>query len=761
MAAVSSFGDEAAKHSIRQAIARQADGRAALENRDVVVTGVATVDSATLDSEQYRLYIQDDTGGIALFNKTRHTDLPAVRVGDFVEAEGPIATYAGMIEVAVKRVRVLARGVTPEPIPATVNDLRSHKFYGRLVRLNAPVLGVRPISTGLIVALGTPQQSIDLYLTKRQLLTIRRDFFQPGSVISVVGVASQYDRKPPFKEGWQILPRTAADLALVKSPPRFRMKEVALAGSAVISLALIVFFWNVSLRRRVARQTRVHKEQAESLRIELDERHRAEAAREESELKYRTLVESLTAGLAQSDEQDIIVLVNNRLCEITGFEREELIGEPLAMLTERVKNELFTRRDGGTFPMEIISAPMIDKGQVRGRVTSFSDVSERVLLQRQVEQDNRVKSLGHLAATVAHEFNNVLMGIQPFAELTRRHNPDDERIQKATAYILQSVERGKRISLEILRYTRPVEPALRPIPAGGWLAEIAEDLRTLLGSSIQFSIEDRSDQALMMADPAQLSPVFTNLVLNARDAMPNGGALTITVDKPARGASFSFGVVPGAERFIHFAVRDTGAGIPPEFIGRLFEPLFTTKKGGRTGLGLAVVHQIVSQHGGSIFVESEPGQGTTFHLMIPVAVSQRSYDKAGKKASRSAIERVLLIDDDHVVADGIEALLEAAGIAVRTIGRGELAASAIEQFRPDALVLDIGLPDIDGVELYRQLSRRWPNLPVIFSTGHGDEQKLQELLHRDHVAFLLKPYRAESLLSHLAAISLVPGGVES
>ena len=730
--ALGSHEQKTPKLSLGEAAARNADGRAILEGRNVVVSGVALVEPKTFLSDQYKLYIQDSSGGICLFSSPPQKDLPAVRVGDVVEAEGKIDTYAGMVEVKVNKVRVLARADVPEPAPVTLKELRSHRFYGRLVSLRAPVMGIRPIAKGFTVALGTPKEFIDLHITQKQLPGFKQDLFQPGSVIRIVGIASQYDHEAPFDSGWQIIPRTPADVKLMKSAPLFRKQDVGLAVGVVVALGLAVFFWILSLRRQVARQTRVY---------------------EESELKYRTLVESLTDGLAQSDEQGIIVFVNQRLCQITGYECKELVGKPVSTLTARVSDELFTRPDGSTFPVEIASVPMIDKGAVRGEVISFSDVSERVLLQRQLEQANRVKSLGHLAATVAHEFNNVLMGIQPFAELTRRHNPGNEMIRKATDSILQSVERGKRITLEILRYTRPVEPTLQPIAATAWLAGFADELRALIGSKIQLRIENRADKVHILADPAQLSQVFTNLVLNARDAMPNGGALTIVVQRPESGTHFSFGVVPDAHRYLHFAVRDEGVGIPPELVSRVFEPLFTTKKTGGTGLGLAVAHQVITRHGGLIFVESELQRGTTFHLLIPVTEVACAVDRSEPKATLPNVDRLLIIEDDVVVANGIQAMLEAEGLQVRTIGRGAEAVDTIHEFQPDALVLDIGLPDIDGVELYRQLSQRWPKLPVLFSTGHGDELKLQEYLGQDNIGFLLKPYGGESLLSQLEAIS--------
>jgi signal transduction histidine kinase len=740
------------KLPIGEAAIRRPDGRALREGQKVILSGVASIDSQTLHSDLFKIYVQDETAGICIY-ATEQTGFPVVRVGDIVEAEGTLDTYAGMVELKIKKLRVIGKSRAPAPVEVKLKDLRSHRFYGRLVTLHAPVMGVRPIAKGFIVALGTPQDFIDLHLTQRQLPSFQKDLFRPGTVISITGISSQYDHELPFREGWQILPRVPTDLRLVGSAPLFRAEHVALAVVVFVALGFLIIWWNFSLRREVARKTRVYEQMAESLRIELDQRKRAEKALETSELNYRTLVESLNDGLAQVDDQETIVFVNRRLCEMSGYDRDDLLGKKAAELIGHIEEDLFLRRDGTSFSVEWVAEPIVDQGGLRGQVISFSDVSERVVLQRQLEQANRVRSLGQLAATVAHEFNNVLMGIQPFVELIRKQSPAGASTQKATDSILKSVARGKRISLEILRYARPVEPTLRSIPVAKWLADISEELHGLIGASIKLNMRSRANTAHVLADPAQLSQVFTNLALNARDAMPKGGTLTIAVEEPGRGSTFSFAVVPNAHQFVHFAVSDNGVGIPRELLNRVFEPLFTTKKNEGTGLGLAVTHQIITNHGGLIFVQSEVGLGTTFHLFFPAAAEQRDGDVPAEKPATSGVDRLLLVEDDVLVAEGLAAMLESAGVEVRTVHRAAEAFEAVAEFQPRAVVVDIGLPDMDGVELYRRLAQRWPKLPVIFSSGHGDESKLQEYLALPHVDFLLKPYAIETLLSRLEAVS--------
>jgi len=251
-------------------------------------------------------------------------------------------------------------------------------------------------------------------------------------------------------------------------------------------------------------------------------------------------------------------------------------------------------------------------------IVNGRDVTERRLLLAQLEQANRVNSLGRLAATVAHEFNNVLMGIQPFAELIQRPEVPPQKIARAAGYIASSIARGKRVALDILRFTQPASPAFTAIGLAEWWARLLPELEASIGNSTSFEWSIPRD-LVVVADATQLAQVLSNLVSNARDAMPEGGKLSVVARRPCANETFAFGVIEQPENFVHIAVSDTGTGIPAEFVANIFEPLFTTKRNGGTGLGLAVVHQVMTRHNGAIFVDTRPGEGTTFHLFLPAA----------------------------------------------------------------------------------------------------------------------------------------------
>ena len=230
--------------------------------------------------------------------------------------------------------------------------------------------------------------------------------------------------------------------------------------------------------------------------------------------------------------------------------------------------------------------------------------------------------------------------------------------------------------------------------------------------------------------------------------MPSGGTLTVNGNDLTPDATFPFGVVPHPDRFVQISIRDTGHGMPAEVMDRVFEPLFTTRQSGGTGLGLAVAHQVMTQHGGYIFVESEPGLGSTFHLFLPKAEPQSSEKGGVTGAARAApaARKLLIIDDEASIVEGIAALLEQDGIEVEAIGSGVEAARAITSFHPDVVLLDFGLPDMDGSEVYAHIRELDRTLPVIFATGHGDRRILQDGLNDPRTRFLQKPFEVADLL---------------
>jgi PAS domain S-box-containing protein len=502
----------------------------------------------------------------------------------------------------------------------------------------------------------------------------------------------------------------------------------------------------------------------------------AMSERERVTRNLELLLESTVEGIYTIDLDGRCTMVNRAAAAFLGLEPHELLGERVHDLLHPFKpdgsplpveecavhdvlrtgeprtvtNDVFRRKDNLPIPVAYSAAPIVDGDRLVGAVVTFTDLTERRKLELRLEQANRLSSLGRLAATIAHEFNNVLMGIAPFVEVVRRA-PSPQKVATSLDHIASSVKRGRRITQDILRFTQPAEPVRAAVAVRAWLNSVAIEARSLLPPQYEVAIDA---QALSVdADANQLHQIFTNLIFNARDAMPEGGTIRLQARRERDDARFPFGCVEQPSRYAHFSVSDSGSGISAETLRHIFEPLFTTKKNG-TGLGLPVTHQVVQRHGGEIFVESSEGAGTTFHIFLPLSTASEAAvpEPASETPQKRAARQILLVEDDPTVAAGLTALLEYEGFSVIAATTGNEALDTLRQITPDAVVLDVGLPDMDGQRVYAGIAAMHPMLPVVFSTGHAERGRLEELLVKPNVHYLLKPYEADVLMEALARV---------
>ena len=511
-------------------------------------------------------------------------------------------------------------------------------------------------------------------------------------------------------------------------------------------------------------------------------RKHVEAERLELIRNVRLLLESTSAGLFAVDAQGYCTLINQAACTMLGYGESDLVGRKIHDLIHshaegkpgdeekcpiaagkvptserRIYNQTFRRRGGESLPCDVIVSPIMERGKTIGAAVSFVDISERRLLETQLERSDRLASLGRLAATIAHEMNNVMMGILPFAEVVARNA--DASVARAGDQIRHSVQRGKRITQEILRFTRPVEPISQPLELEQWVRSVGGELEAVVRQSAAWKLVTPGKPLWVEADADQLGQVLTNLIANSVDAVASTGKpglIELSVDVAPAGSSFPYGHLPEAGReYAHLTLRDTGRGMDADVVEHAFEPFFTTKRKG-TGLGLAIAHKLLAAQGGLLFVESSLGEGTAFHAFLPTieAPSEPAAPATpGDQGRRPGTYRLLLVEDDPTVAAGIVASLEFEGSTVELVGTGGGALEALERFTPDAVILDVGLPDIDGAEVCRRIAARWPTLPVLFSTGHGDASRLEDLLAASHRSFLMKPYTVEDLHAALEEIT--------
>lgn len=480
------------------------------------------------------------------------------------------------------------------------------------------------------------------------------------------------------------------------------------------------------------------------------------------------ILQSAAEGIFSFDIDGKKTIVNPAVTQLTGWSIDELMTSPRTMHelihhsrpdgtpypaeecpalqtmkdgVVRSGEEVFFKRSGQPIPVYFSASPIVEMGRIAGVVVTLQDMTERKRLERRLEQANRVASLGRVAATIAHEFNNVLMGIQPFAEAMRRRAAAPDDVRRAADQIVNSVARGKRVTQEILRFTQHSEPALQTLRLDEWVQQVLPELRGLAGKAVEVFIDAAEEPVTVRCDPAQMHQILTNLVINARDAMPAGGRITISIERARNSAK--------DEDIARLTVRDTGSGIAADTLPLVFEPFFTTKRSG-TGLGLAVTQQVIVRHGGSIEVESASGKGTAFIITLPLTRAERV--AAPVRQQRTVpVRRIVLIEDDIAIARGVSSLLETENVEVIAVHRGEDALDAVVTATPDAVVLDLTLPGMSGIEVFRRLTERWPDLPVVFSSGSDSDQEL-DAYRSERVAVIRKPYDLETLFKALERV---------
>lgn len=494
---------------------------------------------------------------------------------------------------------------------------------------------------------------------------------------------------------------------------------------------------------------------------DLTERLTAERRAADAERHNALILQHAAEGIIGVDARGMVTFANRAALALAGWSENDFTPgiTPHAILHPdgscsdcsirktlqdgelRTGEAILRRRDGELLDIELSCAAITGEGgTISDAVVTFRDVTARKRLERQLDQARRVTSLGRIAATIAHEFNNVLMGISPFVEVIQRRAVGDEKLRDAAGHILSCVARGRKITEEILRTTQDRQPALTSVNVPVWLTRLLSQVAAVAGDGVELVSRFGDVSLFARFDPEQIAQVILNLAANARDAMNGKGTLTVEAD-----------CEPGA-RTVRIVVTDTGCGIPPDILPNIFEPLFTTKSKG-TGLGLAVAQQMVTRNGGSIAVESNVGEGTRFEITLPMSDPPHTIAPEEQARTGAPVKRLLLVDDEPAVTAGLSALLALDDVAVCVVDRGAAVLDAIAQFQPNAVVLDVTLPDMDGGEVYDQIAQRWPDLPVVFSTGNGDEARLARQLSRPHVSFLRKPYDIRALFDVLGSSS--------
>jgi PAS domain S-box-containing protein len=508
-------------------------------------------------------------------------------------------------------------------------------------------------------------------------------------------------------------------------------------------------------------------------RLGVTARHNATLAAAERE-RLAAAVDQAAEAVLTTDRDDRITYVNPAFSRITGYAADEVLGripeflddpaDPARLVEMRStlargdswEGRLQQRgRDGGTLYVDMAIAPVRDSfGAVVGSVAVSRDISRERTLEIQLAQAQRMEAIGNLAGGVAHDFNNMLTAIRGFSELAAMELGKDHPVAGDIDQIRIAADRAAALTRSLLIFSRREVPQPQIIDINGVLAALTPLLGQLIPENVELIVRVDPRLGSARVDATQIEQVVMNLAVNARDAMPSGGTLTIATTNVDLDADFVRTHVGASEgKFVVLTVSDTGTGMTPEVMEHAFEPFFTTKERSKgTGLGLSTVFGIVRASGGFVRVESEPGAGSAFHVYLPgLDPLPRPAEPAGVAAKATGgRETILVAEDEEAVRSFVERVLTGAGYQVTAAPDGAAAIDLASQLpQLHLLVTDVVMPGVDGIQLAAHLTGTRPNLPVIYASGYSDQDIPERGSGNLKAWYLPKPFTAENLLKHV------------
>jgi two-component system cell cycle sensor histidine kinase/response regulator CckA len=516
----------------------------------------------------------------------------------------------------------------------------------------------------------------------------------------------------------------------------------------------------------------------------LVERARFEETLRESEKHYRVLFESNPQPMWVFDEETLRFLaVNSAAIYHYGYSREEFLAMTIkeirppedvqALLDDLEKRSRgidaagawrHRKKDGTVIEVEVTSHE-IDFDERPAKLVLAFDVTKRKEAEEalrkseeQLQQSQKLEAIGRLAGGVAHDFNNILTTIMGYGELTLRRLKKDDPSRRNIEEITRAGARAASLTQQLLAFSRKQVLQPKVLDLNLIVTEMDRMLRRLIGEDIDLVSILEPKLGQVKADPGQIEQVMMNLVVNARDAMPDGGKLTIETQNVYLDHGYALShltVEPGP--YVMLTVSDAGIGMNADTLEHIFEPFFTTKEVGKgTGLGLSMIYGIIKQSGGNIYVYSEPGRGTTFKIYLPLVVEEngsRELCEAAPEGARGS-ETVLMVDDDNAVRDLIRKVLELEGYTILTAhnGQGALAACEAHQGRIDLLITDVVMPDVSGRELAERLTQECSETKVLYISGYTDDAIVRHGVLQEGTHFLQKPFTPQALVRKVRAV---------
>jgi two-component system cell cycle sensor histidine kinase/response regulator CckA len=514
---------------------------------------------------------------------------------------------------------------------------------------------------------------------------------------------------------------------------------------------------------------------------DITERKQAEEALQRSEERYRTIIENIQDGYFENDLAGNFTFANDIICRNLGYTREESIGLNYRQYTDeenakelyRHYSELYrtgqpikpfeagyVRKDGGKLAAEIsVSLIRDSEGKPIGFRGISRDITERkqaeeekLSLQEQLRQSQKMEAIGQLAGGVAHDFNNLLTVIKGYSQISLLDLKENDPLRGNIQEIEKATQRATDLTRQLLAFSRRQILDFKVVDLNILIKNLDKMLRRIIGEDIELVTRLSDDLGKVKIDPSQIEQVIFNLAVNARDAMPSGGKLTIetaNVDLDEEYAHAHVAVTPG--RYVRLSASDTGVGMTREVKEKVFEPFFTTKEKGKgTGLGLSMVYGIVKQSNGNIWVYSEPNRGTTFRIYFPRTEEEADtlHEREEKDFFPGGTETVLLAEDDELVRDLANRLLKQQGYKVLEAANGQEALRVAKEHVGETihlLLADIVMPQMGGKELADWLKISRPNMKVLFTSGYADNAIVHHGVLNPGTHFLQKPFSLKTL----------------
>jgi two-component system cell cycle sensor histidine kinase/response regulator CckA len=516
---------------------------------------------------------------------------------------------------------------------------------------------------------------------------------------------------------------------------------------------------------------------------DITDRRWAEEEMRQSQQKLRIHFEHTPLAVVEWDMDFRVAAWNPSAERIFGYSRQEAMGQHASFIVppqfhshvDQVWQELIKQiggtrsandnitKNGRHISCEWYNTPLVDdSGRVLGVASLVHDVTDRVALEDRLRQSQKMEAVGRLAGGVAHDFNNLLTVILGYAQILADGVPAGSRLADGTKQIKSAAERAAGITRQLLAFSRKQVLSPRIINLNDTLMNLDSLLRRLIGEDIEVLTVPDNDLGSVKADPGQIEQVIMNLALNARDAMPNGGKLTLETANAQLDSAYASEhqpIAPG--RFVMLAVSDTGQGMSTEVQARIFEPFFTTKEVGKgTGLGLSTVYGIVKQSGGYIWVYSEPGRGTTFKIYFP-CVDQAAETLGVEKRPSDALrgtETVLLVEDDAQLRQLSSSVLAHCGYRMLVANGPEEGLAIAKSNHKDIrlLITDVVMPGMNGRQLAEQILRDSPSMKVLYISGYTNNAIVHYGVLDKGLWFLPKPFTLSALISKVREVLDAP-----